>query len=150
VLINNAGVGHTAASLDDVTATEMLRVFHVNGIGPLLLTRALLPNLRAGRRRLVINLSSVMGSIASTEGVGHYAYRASKAALNMINRIMANELSDVTCVVVHPGWVKTDMGGEGAGVEIPDSISGMLEVIDALTPADDGRYVDYEGNELPW
>ena len=150
VLVNNAGVGHTAKSIADVQPTEMLRVFHVNAVGPLMVTRALLPNLEAGDRKLVVSISSVMGSIASTQGTGHYAYRTSKAALNMVNRTMANELKHLTCVVMHPGWVKTDMGGAEAPVEIPDSARGIITTTDTLTPKDTARYLDYQGNDLPW
>jgi NAD(P)-dependent dehydrogenase (short-subunit alcohol dehydrogenase family) len=150
VLINNAGVGQTTDTLADLTAMELLRVFHANAVGPMMVAKALLPNVRAGGRRLIVSLSSVMGSIASTSSGGSYAYRASKAALNMLNRTMAIELEDVTCIVLHPGWVKTDMGGAGARLEIPESIAGMLRVIDGLSQGDDGRYLDYQGNELPW
>jgi NAD(P)-dependent dehydrogenase (short-subunit alcohol dehydrogenase family) len=92
-----------------------------------------------------------MGSIESNQG-GYYGYRASKAALNMLNKSLAAELADqgFVCVVLHPGWVQTRMGGASAPVLPVDSVSGMLSVIEKLQPQDNGRFLDYQGKELPW
>lgn len=152
VLINNAGMGDGHAPLAELDFEEMARFFAVNSVGPLRVTRALLPNLRAGERRLVASLSSQMGSISSNQQGGYYGYRASKAALNMLNRSMALELGGkgFTCVVFHPGWVRTRMGGENAPVTPQLSVRGLLRVMDRLTHADNGRFLAYNGQEVPW
>src|SRR5690606_19018649 len=98
------------------------------------------------------SVTSLMGSIADNGSGGAYAYRSSKAALNMANKSLAIDLRDrgITAVVLHPGGVKTDMGGAGAPIEAPESVRGMRTVIERLTPADSGKFFDYEGDELPW
>jgi NAD(P)-dependent dehydrogenase (short-subunit alcohol dehydrogenase family) len=130
----------------------MNECFATNTVGPLRVTAALLANLRAGERRLVANITSRMGSIADNTSGGSYAYRSSKAALNMANRSMAHELGadGILCVVFHPGWVQTDMGGANAPLSVEDSVRGLLEVMDGLTTADNGRFLNYSGEEIPW
>ena len=152
LLINNAGMmGHTGASFEKTDFTKIGATFAVNTLGPMRVTQALLPNLRAGKHRTVLSISSVMGSIAGNQG-GYYGYRSSKAALNMMNKSLALELADegFTCVVLHPGWVKTRMGGEGAQISTEESVSGLLEVIAGLGPEDNARFLDYRGQEIPW
>jgi len=151
VLVNNAGVGHTAKTMHETSAQELLRVFHVNAIGPVLVTRAMLANLERGESKLIVNVTSILGSIAESTG-SHYAYRASKAALNMLNSCIAAEVRDrgIASVVMHPGWVRTDMGGPDARLEIPEAVSSMLGVFDGLSIDDTGRFVDYKGEPLPW
>ena len=114
-------------------------------------TQALLPNLLAGEGRTVIQISSTMGSIANNSG-GYYGYRASKSALNMLNKSLALELADrgITSVVVHPGWVQTRLGGAGAAITVEESVTGIVQVIAGLGPEDSGRFLDYQGKELPW
>ncbi|MCG8405292.1 MAG: SDR family oxidoreductase [Phycisphaerales bacterium] len=159
VLINNAGISATHADdpregrpLEQLKLDEMPRLFDVNSIGPVRVTQALLPNLRAGRRKVVVNISSNLGSITDNTEAGWYAYRASKAALNMLNRSMAIELGaeGFTCVVIHPGWVRTDMGGPEAPLSTKESVTGMLNVIDQLTTKDNGCFLDYHGQTMPW
>lgn len=152
LLINNAGVGgQSANTLAELDFEQMAAVFDINSIGPLRVTQGLLPNLMAGSGKTVVQVSSVMGSIAQNGG-GYYGYRASKTALNMLNKSLSVELGKqgFTCVVVHPGWVKTRMGGAAAPVEVPDSVAGLLTVIAGLTTQDNGRFVDFQGNEIPW
>ncbi|MDX1736129.1 MAG: SDR family NAD(P)-dependent oxidoreductase, partial [Halioglobus sp.] len=148
----NAGVGGEAGgSIASTDFEQLAMVFDVNSTGPMRVTQALLPNLEAGEGKTVVQISSVMGSIAGNGG-GYYGYRASKAALNMLNRSLATELGKqgFVCVVMHPGWVKTRMGGSAAPVEVPDSVAGLLRVIDGLGASDNGRFLDYQGKELPW
>lgn len=152
LLINNAGVG--GQKTNDLEATnfdEVAKTFDVNSLGPMRVTQALLPNLEAGKGRTVVQISSIMGSIEQNRG-GYYGYRASKAALNMLNKSLAAELGKqgFVCVVMHPGWVKTRMGGAAAPVEPEDSVAGIFEVIDGLVPEDNGRFIDYQGNSIPW
>ncbi len=152
VLVNNAGIGGGRARLTELDYGKMNECFATNTLGPLRVTAALLPNLRAGERRLVANVTSRMGSIADNTSGGSYAYRTSKAALNMANRSMAHELGadGITCVVFHPGWVQTDMGGANAPLSVENSVQGLLEVMDGLSTADSGRFLNYNGEEIPW
>ena len=152
ILLNNAGIygGHDQqfGHLDEV---EWERVFRVNAIGPIKLAEALLPQLLAGGRKTMVFLSSRMGSIADNEG-GSYLYRSSKAALNAAVKSLSCDLAPqgVTALLLHPGWVKTDMGGRAAPVEIRDSVAGMRRVIEQVKPGQELRFVDYLGALLPW
>ncbi|MCC6228244.1 MAG: SDR family oxidoreductase [Phycisphaerales bacterium] len=152
VLINNAGVGSPTKSIADCTADELQRVFMINSIAPMLVAKAALPSLRLGKRKIIVNISSQLASITNNTGGSSYAYRASKAALNQLNKSLANELGPegFTCVVVHPGWVRTDMGGPNAPILPPDSVKMLLKLIDALTPADNGKFFNNDGTILPW
>lgn len=152
VLINNAGVGVQSTPLDELDFAEMERFFAVNTIGPLRVIRALLPALRCGADKKIVNLTSRMGSIQDNSSGAAYSYRASKAALNMVTRSLAIDLGPqgFVCTVLHPGWVMTDMGGKMAPVAAEDSVSGMLRVIAALTPDDNGEFYDFTGARVPW
>lgn len=152
VLINNAGVSSKASRLADLSIEELGRVFGVNATSPLVVTRALMPSLRAGKSRRVINISSQLGSITNNAGGSSYPYRASKAALNMLTVSLANELrpEGFTCVVMHPGWVQTDMGGPNATLTPTQAVGSMLGVMDRLGPDDSGRFLNYDGKALPW
>lgn len=152
LLINNAGVsGHDAPTFRETDFDKIAFTFDVNSLGPMRVTQALLDNVLASKQKRVVHISSIMGSIEKNWG-GLYGYRASKTALNMLNSSLAKEVgkAGVTSVVLHPGWVKTDMGGESAQVEKEDSVAGMLKVISALELADGGRFIDYQGQSLPW
>lgn len=152
VLINNAGYGVHSHSFDEVEPESLHRFFDINSVGPLRVSRALYPNLRAGDRRVIANMTSRMGSIDDNGSGGAYGYRASKAALNMITRSMAVDLQDegFICVVLHPGWVRTRMGGSSAPLTPEESVEGLREVIGDLGVRDSGRFFDYAGNEIPW
>jgi NAD(P)-dependent dehydrogenase (short-subunit alcohol dehydrogenase family) len=151
VVIANAGVspGHRM-SLTEIDEAAWVQTFKVNSIAPLGLAGALLPSLTRGEGKRLIAISSRMGSIGENTVGGSYAYRASKAALNAEWRSLAMDHREVIAVVLHPGWVKTDMGGAGAPVSPKDSIAGMRRVIAKLTPADSGRFLGYDGEEIPW
>jgi NAD(P)-dependent dehydrogenase (short-subunit alcohol dehydrogenase family) len=115
-------------------------------------TQALLPNLRKGKLRKIINITSGLGSIAANTSGGFYGYRESKAALNMFTKSLAAELGPdgFTCIVVHPGWVQTDMGGKNAAIPTHESVRGIRNVIDNLTQADTGTFWTHAGKQLPW
>ncbi len=152
MLINNAGMlNRTDSSLDSLDFEVMERTFQVNSLGPLRVTQALLPNLQAGEKKTIVNISSIMGSIELSTG-GSYSYRTSKTALNQINNIISAELAPqgFTSVVIHPGWVRTDMGGSAASLAVTESISAVLEVIEGLTIESTGKFYNYDGKELPW
>lgn len=131
---------------------DLEEALRVNAVGPTAVTQAVLSNLRAGRRRIIVNLSSGLGSISGNESGGWIAYRVSKAASNQLTRTMAAELKNegFICIAMSPGWVKTDMGGPGASLSPEDSVAAMLEVMDRLTPSDTGRFLDHRGKEIPW
>lgn len=152
VLINNAGAASESKSIEAVGFDELQRAFAINSTGPMLVTRAVLKNLRAGQRKTVFNISSQLGSIANNRGGSSYGYRASKAALNQLTVTLANELrpEGFTCVVAHPGWVQTDMGGRNAPMQPEESVGHLLRLIDRLKPDDSGKFFNYDGTTLPW
>jgi NAD(P)-dependent dehydrogenase (short-subunit alcohol dehydrogenase family) len=152
MLINNAGVGGRTESLEQVDFGEVARVFAVNTLGPMRITQALLPNLRAGSRKTVVSITSNLGSLEQNTSGHYYGYRESKAALNMFTRSLAAELKGegFTCIVMSPGWVRTGMGGDAAPLSPEQSITGMRGVIDKLTPADTGKFYRYDGSIVPW
>jgi len=150
VLVNNAGISGVKGG-EPIDPKDILRVFDVNAVGTLRVVRALLPRLRAGKTRKIVNLTSVLGSIADASG-GRYAYRLSKAALNMATRLLAEDLrgEGFLTVALHPGWVQTRMGGSAAPVPPEQSIRGMLRIVDGLNAEQSGRVFDFQGRELPW
>ncbi len=152
VLINNAGIGEAGPSFGSVSMKHLEEAFRVNAAGPVAVMQALLPNLRAGQRRTVVNLSSDLGSISENDSGGWIAYRASKAALNQLTCCAAAELKGegFICIVISPGWVRTDMGGSGGTLSPGASAEAMLEIIDRLKPSDNGRFLDHRGKEVPW
>lgn len=159
LLVNNAGIygGRAVQVLGTLEAEEWLRVLRVNVAGPLLLAQALADNLaagaqRAGRPAVVATLSSKMGSIAENTSGGSYAYRSSKAAVNAAMRSYALDMErrGVLAVVLHPGWVRTAMGGPNGLIDPPESVTGLRAVIAGLTPDKSGRFFDHTGKEIPW
>lgn len=151
LLINNGAMGGGNGALDDLDLEELEDFFSTNAVGPMRVLKAMLPNLRKGSGKTVVNISTVMSSIATT-GAGYYGYRSSKAALNMLARLAAKDLeSDKVMVVnLHPGWVQTRMGGENAAITPARSVEGMLKVIENLTPSMRGGLYDYQGEKIPW
>jgi len=152
VLINNGAVLVSGERFGELAAKTVGNSFATNALGPLLLTQALTPLLARGKDAKVINLSSDVGSIADTMAFRTPSYAVSKAALNMVTRLLAAILRTQSIVVisVHPGWVKTDMGGANAALAPQASVAGLLQVIDTLRAADAGRFLDYQGAELAW
>ena len=147
LLINNAGIGRHAT--DD--PAEILAVFDTNAVGPLRVVNALRDNVRAARGKILF-ITSVLGSIGENSSGEAYAYRMSKAALNMAGKNLAHELRPeaVTAVLVHPGWVKTDMGGPRAPVTVDTAASQILALAEKITLADSGRFLHVDGTQLPW
>lgn len=152
VLLNNAGIGVGGAPFEKLDIDTMADYFQVNTMGPLRVTQALLPNLRLGKSKRIAQLTSRMGSIDDNESGGAYAYRASKAALNMVNKSLSIELAarGFVCVVLHPGWVQTDMGGNAAPTTVAESVAGLVQVLDDLGPQHNGGFYDFHGQEVPW
>jgi len=152
MLINNAGMGGGENGVSSLDFSQIERLIAINSLGPLRLTQALLPVLRCGNSRRIVHITSQMGSLTSNTEGGYYGYRASKAALNMFHRCLAAELAGkgFVCVALHPGWVRTGMGGNHAPISPEESVRGLLGVIARLTQRDNGRFFDYTGAELPW
>jgi len=150
-LINNAGLGDRAdiSRLDYDRFEEILRV---NTIAPIRVLDALAPNLTAGKEKVAAALSSQLGSIENTDMGFGLAYRVSKAGLNMALRAAAVTLAEqgITLLALHPGWVKTAMGGEAAPVLPADSAKGLYKVITTAGRARELRFLDWEGRTLPW
>ena len=145
VLINNAGV-----LLEGESAQDFMESFRVNSVAPFLLTKALLPALKNSSQPKVIQITSKMGSIDDNASGGHCAYRSSKTALNMINKCIALDNPWLTSIVIHPGWVKTDMGGQGAPTLLESSAKGIWEVALSLKSTQSGKFFEFTGREIAW
>lgn len=152
VLINNAGVMGSMTSLADVDFDDVLKTYSINALGPLRVTGALLPHLRQGKVKKVLHVTSGMGSIGDNASGGAYGYRMSKAALNMGARSMAVDLEPdgISVAVINPGWVKTDMGGQGAQIDVATSAAGILAQLQTLSSKNSGEFLDYGGKRWPW
>jgi NAD(P)-dependent dehydrogenase (short-subunit alcohol dehydrogenase family) len=151
LLINNAGVRGEWESLEKMDLEDLLRTVDINAVSALRVTRAVLPALRWAKGKVAL-VSSDMGSIAENRSGGAYAYRMSKGALNMAGRSMAHDLrpEGLRVVVLHPGWVQTEMGGPHAPTPVAESVRGLLRVIDGLTFEQSGSFLDYRGEQVPW
>ena len=153
LLINNAGVGSPRnQKLGNLDYAAWARVLDVNTLGPMRVTEAFLGNVAAGTEKKIVTITSGMGSIADNTSGGSYAYRSSKAAVNMVVKSLSIDLAPrgITCVVINPGWVRTDMGGPGGKISPAESIAGMKRVIAKLRPADSGKFFNYDGGSYPW
>jgi NAD(P)-dependent dehydrogenase (short-subunit alcohol dehydrogenase family) len=145
VFVANAGMTAGRRIDSAAEAQAALEVLAVNAVAPTLLARALARNLAGGRMAAI---TSRMGSIADSSG-GHLGYRASKAALNAAWYALSRDI-EVPLVLIHPGWVKTDMGGPGAQIAPAESVAGMRRIIDGLTPARSGAFLDFRGDPISW
>ncbi|MEZ4365392.1 MAG: SDR family oxidoreductase [Kofleriaceae bacterium] len=153
VLINNAGVyGGPNQSLANLDLADCARIFEVNALGPLRVTRALLPQLRRRAGAKLLHVTSGMGSIGDNTSGGDYGYRMSKAALNMASKSLAVDLRRVgiCSAVINPGWVQTDMGGPNATTTVEASVAGILRQLDLLSLSTSGTFLDWSGASYPW
>jgi len=152
LLINNAGVSGPREGFGETDYDAWHPVFAVNSFAPLRMAERFVEQVARSERKLIVNISSKMGSIAANDSSNAIVYRASKAALNQISKCLAMALGPrgVTVIVFHPGWVSTDMGGAEAPVTPEDSAAGIRAVIAGVTTADNGRFFNYDGEELPW
>lgn len=153
VLINNAGMyPHRGVGFGELEASQWLEGFYVNAIAPVLLAQVLVNNIAASQRRLIASVSSKMGSVTDNRSGGAYAYRSSKSALNMGMRSLAHDLEDrgIAVILLHPGWVKTDMGGVNAMITVETSVEQMRAIIDRATLEDTGTFFDRNGETIPW
>ena len=154
LLINNAGVyGDRNYSYQDVDFADWEQSFRINTMAPLKVAGAFLPLVAANGGGMIATVSSVLSSIAeSSPNSASYAYRTSKAAVNMAMHVFAEEVRDqnVAVILLHPGWVQTDMGGVGAAIDARTSVTGVRKVLAGAGMAESGRLFAYDGREIPW
>lgn len=152
ILINNAGI--FSFDLPDYHLQSRIweKFFRINSIGPYLITQTLLQNLQQGSQKKIINISSDMGSIHLNSNGNFIPYRTSKAALNAITKSLAMENQETAMIFIalHPGWVRTDMGGPNGMLAPEESVAAMMAHIEKLTTAHSGKYYAFDGKELPW
>lgn len=153
VLVNNAGVYlEKYIPSDELRYDDWMHTLKVNTLGPMRVTEALLAAVTASRRRLIVNMSSHMASIAEIEAPGDYYYRSSKAALNAAMRGLSLALKErgIGVLLLHPGWVKTRMGGPDAPLTPAESVAGMRRLVEAFSMDRSGRFFRYNDTEIPW
>ncbi len=153
LLLANAGIaGRAAGELGRIDPAVWAETFRVNALAPLKLAEAFLEHVAASRLRTMVAISSRLGSIGLNKEGGRYAYRASKTALNMgwTSLAVDTRARGTICVVLHPGWVSTDMGGAAAPVTPVQSVAGMTAVIAGLKAADSGRFINFDAAPLAW
>lgn len=153
VLINNAGVyGPRDADFGNLRTDDWLQVLNINLVAPVLLTQALMPNLLLGTERRIAFMSSKMGSIGDNGSGGSYIYRTAKSALNQAVKSLAVDLQPEQFIVLslHPGWVRTDMGGPNGLIDTETSANGLLSVIQQARPVDSGAFIAYDNTRIPW
>ena len=153
ILINNAGIyGSDKNTFGAVDADSWLQTFQVNSIAPLKMVEAFSEQLMMGERKLVACMSSKMGSMADNGYGNSYIYRSSKAALNAVVKSLSIDLRDkgIISVALHPGWVKTEMGGQNAEISPGESVEQIFSNLAPLTISDSGRFIDIDGSDIPW
>ena len=153
VFINNAGVyGPRDSVFGKVDEANWLSVLRINALAPLFLTQLLIENFRRGELKKLLYITSKMGSIEDNRGGGSYVYRSSKAALNAVVKSISVDLEPekMAVAVLHPGWVRTDMGGPNGLIDTKTSVAGMIQVIRNLNLESSGVFFNYDGNVIPW
>jgi NAD(P)-dependent dehydrogenase (short-subunit alcohol dehydrogenase family) len=162
VLLNVAGIfgkhdfnaeGVKAQSFGNAALDEWQAVFKTNLFAPMKIAETFIENVASSSRKTIVTLSSELGSIGGIrKGGGLYPYRISKAGVNMMMKAMSVDLAarGVIAIPMHPGWVRTDMGGPNADIDVETSTGGMVKVVLELKASDSGRYLAYDGSELPW
>lgn len=153
VLFNNAGTyGPKVQEYGLTDDQQWIETFRVNVIAPLKLMEALTDNVASSRRKLMIGMTSKMGSITDNSSGGGYAYRSSKAALNAVLKSAAVDLKSrgITVLTLHPGWVKTAMGGSGAPTSVEDCVQNLRRIIESARPEQSGKFFQADGSEVPW
>ncbi|XP_058064118.1 C-signal [Anopheles bellator] len=163
ILFNNAGISPKSTRLSFTKADDLVDTFFTNTVAPIMLTKELLPLLKRAAdrqpeaplgpgRACVVNMSSILGSIAENREGGLYAYRSSKAALNAATKSMSLDLlqSGIMAVALHPGWVKTEMGGSKAPLSVDESCDAIVKTLLSLNESHNGGFFQYDGKMLPW
>lgn len=153
LLINNAGVyGPQSAGLGELDYEEWEQVLKVNAISPLKICESFADHVASSGLKIMAAITSKMGSISDNTSGGSYFYRSSKAALNAAMKSLAYDLKPrgITVAILHPGWVRTDMGGNNALIDADESVAGMRKVIASLKLEDSGKFLSFDGAEIPW
>jgi NAD(P)-dependent dehydrogenase (short-subunit alcohol dehydrogenase family) len=153
ILLNNAGVGGARGqTIGNLDYEAWAKVLDVNTMGPMRVAEAFVDHVASSGRKLIVTLTSGMGSIADNASGGAFAYRSSKAAVNMVVRSLAIDLAPrgITCVVVNPGWVQTDMGGPHATMTPAESVKRLRDLIETFGPAQSGKFFNHDGREYAW
>jgi len=151
ILFANAGMMHRDG-FGSGASEEFIASMRVNALAPLALAEAFADQVAASQMKVIALQSSRMGSIADNDSGGMYAYRASKAALNAVGKSLSNDLKakGVVVLILHPGWVRTDMGGPGGNLTVTESVEAQLDLIARANPAMSGRFFHSNGQDLPW
>ena len=155
LIINNAGI-HARSSFEALEKTDLDEcgpVYEVNSVGPLRVAKAFLPMLRRNGRGLIVNISSESGSIGDARREKEFDYCMSKAALNMATKLLDNYLSDsgIRVIAVHPGWMRTDMGGQNADLDPGETAARLAELFERFdVKSGEPIFLDNKGHALPW
>jgi NAD(P)-dependent dehydrogenase (short-subunit alcohol dehydrogenase family) len=152
IVINNAGIiGPGRQSTLDMDFNGFAETLAVNVLAPLRIAQAFLPHLKRSAKPRLITVSSGMGSMSYASS-DHMAYRASKAAVNKVTQGLATDLKrfGIAVAAIHPGWVRTEMGGRGADIEAGESAKGILDIAERLDLAGTGTFLRYDGVEMAW
>lgn len=153
ILINNAGIyGESKQQLGHVPTESFEKVFLTNAVGPFKMVEAFVEQVSKSKLKIIVSISSILGSIQESDSTNTYAYSASKAALNKIMRCLSVDLRNkgIGVLTMHPGWVKTDMGGPNAQVDVTTSVAGLRKVILQNAHKNSGAFYSYTGEEIPW
>ena len=154
LLINNAGVfpDINDRSFGQTDYDAWAYAFLVNTMAPLKMAEAFITQITQSNRKTIVTITSKMGSVADNGRGGSYIYRSSKSAVNMVVKSISIDLESngIISVLLHPGWVRTDMGGPSGLISVEQSVSGMLSVIREVTSADSGKFIAYDGQIIPW
>ncbi len=154
LFINNAGFypDIDEGGFGQIDYDDWAHTFLVNTMGPLRMVEEFITHITRSRKKIIVTITSKMGSIADNSRGGSYIYRSSKSALNMVMKSTAIDLksNNIISVLLHPGWVMTDMGGPNALISPEKSVSGMLDIIRELTIEDSGKFIAYDGQIVPW
>lgn len=151
VLLNVAGVGGMAI-FGKTNYASWLDALRINTLGPLKMAECFVSHVAASEQKKIVTLSSILGSVGANETGGMYSYRSSKAAVNAVMKSLSIDLKGrgIIAVPIHPGWVRTDMGGPRADIDVQTSVAGILRVIAGLSAPDSGKFFNYAGEALPW
>ena len=153
LLLNNAGIyGPRISGLGEIDYKTWERVTHINVMSPLKVSESFIDHVAASNLKKIAIMSSKMGSIDDNNSGGSYIYRSTKAALNAVMKSLAVDLGrrGISVALLHPGWVRTDMGGPNALIDAPESVSGLRQVIKGLNLKNSGCFFNYDGSEIPW
>ena len=151
ILINNAGI-YRSSNLGNLDREEWIESFKINTIAPYQIIEAFLTQVTNSDLKKVVSITSKMGSIDDNTSGGSYIYRSSKTALNSMMQSLRHDLKSqgIATLTLHPGWVRTDMGGMGGWIDTFESVQGMIKQINNLTINDSGKYLDYAGKSINW